>query len=98
MTTFEVPAHRDFVGYGARPPHARWPGGARVAVSLVLNVEEGSEQVITRGDVVNEHVYDMIDVVTGGPNLAMESHFDYGTRAGYWRIARSSSVTAPPAR
>ena len=53
-----------------------------------MNVEEGSEQAISRGDAVNEHVYDMIDVLTGGPNLSMESHFDYGTRAGYWRIAR----------
>ena len=88
MTAFQVPAHRNFVGYGAHPPHAHWPGGARVAVSLVLNVEEGSEQAVTRGDAVNEHVYDMIDLVTGGPNLTMESHFDYGTRAGYWRIAR----------
>jgi allantoinase len=88
MKAFQVPAHRNFVGYGAHPPHPQWPGGARVAVSLVMNVEEGSEQAVSRGDAVNEHVYDMIDVVTGGANLTMESHFDYGTRAGYWRIAR----------
>jgi allantoinase len=88
MSNFEVPAHRNFVGYGAHPHHAQWPHGARVAVSLVLNVEEGSEQAVSRGDAVNEHVYDMIDVVTSGPNLSMESHFDYGPRAGYWRIAR----------
>ena len=88
MSNFEVPAHRNLVGYGAHPPHAQWPNGARVAVSLVLNVEEGSEQAVSRGDAVNEHVYDMIDVVTGSPNLSMESHFDYGPRAGYWRIAR----------
>src|SRR5262245_54044515 len=88
MSEFTVPDHRNLVGYGPRPPRTEWPGGARVAVSLVLNVEEGSEQAISRGDAVNEHVYDMIDVVTGGPNLAMESHFDYGPRAGYWRIVR----------
>lgn len=86
MKSFHVPSHRNFVGYGPNPPHAQWPDGARVAVSLVLNVEEGSEQAVSRGDAVNEHVYDMIDVVGGGPNLTMESHFDYGTRAGYWRI------------
>jgi allantoinase len=88
MTAHQVPAHRNLIGYGAQPPHPHWPGGARVAVSLVMNVEEGSEQAVSRGDAVNEHIYDMIDVVTGGPNLTMESHFDYGTRAGYWRIAR----------
>ena len=81
------PSHRNFIGHGPNPPHAHWPGGARVAVSLVLNVEEGSEQAVSRGDQVNEHVYDMIDNVEG-VNLAMESHFDYGTRAGYWRIVR----------
>jgi peptidoglycan/xylan/chitin deacetylase (PgdA/CDA1 family) len=80
--------HRDFRGYGADPPHAGWPGGARVAVSLVMNVEEGAERAVSRGDPVNEPVYDMIDEIVGQPNLAMESHFDYGTRAGYWRIMR----------
>jgi allantoinase len=79
---------RDFAGYGEHPPFADWPGGARVAVSLVLNVEEGSERAVSRGDAVNEPVYDMIDEIVGQPNLAMESHFDYGTRAGYWRIMR----------
>jgi len=79
---------RDLAGYGANPPHAEWPGGARVAVSLVLNVEEGSERAVSRGDPENEPVYDMIDDIRGQPNLTMESHFDYGTRAGYWRIVR----------
>jgi hypothetical protein len=88
MPPFEVPAHRNLAGYGAHPPHPHWPDGARVAVSLVVNVEEGSEQAVSRGDAVNEHVYDMIDAIAGGPNLTMESHFDYGTRAGYWRIVR----------
>jgi peptidoglycan/xylan/chitin deacetylase (PgdA/CDA1 family) len=88
MTDFVTPSHRNFLGYGPNPPQARWPGDAHVAVSLVLNVEEGSEQAVSRGDRVNEHVYDMIDHVEGGPNLAMESHFDYGPRAGYWRIVR----------
>jgi allantoinase len=88
MTGFQLPAHRNLLGYGPNPPHARWPGGARVAVSLVLNVEEGSERAVSRGDPVNEPVYDMVEAIEGGPNLAMESHFDYGPRAGYWRIVR----------
>ena len=88
MTDFTIPPHRNFVGYGANPPNAHWPDGARVAVSLVVNVEEGSEQTVLRGDLINEHVYDMIDAVEGAPNPTMESHFDYGPRAGYWRIAR----------
>ena len=96
MTRFPVPAHRNFVGYGPQPPHARWPGGARVAVSLVLNVEEGSEQAVSRGDRVNEHVYDMVDLVDGGPNLTMESHFDYGLRAGmeHGNYTRATGITA----
>jgi allantoinase len=80
--------HRDLRGYGPKPPHAQWPGGARVAVSLVLNVEEGSERAVSRGDERNETVYDMVEDIVGAPNLTMESHFDYGTRAGYWRIVR----------
>lgn len=83
-----LPRHRDLEGYGANPPHAAWPGGARVAVSLVLNLEEGSEQAFTHGDARNETIYDMIETIQGAPNLTMESHFDYGSRAGYWRIVR----------
>ena len=80
--------HRNLYGYGEYPPHAQWPDGARVAVSLVLNIEEGSECAISRGDDRNELIYDMIQEPGSAPDLAMESHFDYGARAGYWRIAR----------
>ena len=79
---------RDFFGYGDNPPFADWPGGARVAVSLVVNFEEGSEHTFARGDGWNETVYDMIDDIRDHENPTMESHFDYGTRAGYWRIMR----------
>lgn len=75
-------------GYGPNPPHAQWPGGARVAVSLVLNIEEGSEFAISKGDDHNELVYDMIQEPLDIPDPAMESHFAYGTKAGYWRILR----------
>jgi len=85
-TPAPLPSYRNLVGYGGHPPQVQWPNGARVAVSLVLNIEEGSEQTFSRGDPVNETIYDMVDVLQGVPNLTMESHFDYGSRAGYWRI------------
>jgi len=78
---------RDFRGYGGRPPDPRWPGGARVAVSVVVNVEEGAELSISDGDERNEGAYEVIDEVAGVPDRCMESHYEYGTRAGYWRIA-----------
>ena len=67
---------RDLEGYGASPPNARWPNGAKVAVSLVLNIEEGSERAWTRGDgglhgQKNEQVYDMIESIDGQANLTM---------------------------
>lgn len=67
---------RDLEGYGASPSNARWPNGAKVAVSLVLNIEEGSERAWTRGDgglhgQKNEQVYDMIESIDGQPNLTM---------------------------
>lgn len=77
---------RDFLGYGGRPPDPRWPGGARVAVSFVVNVEEGAELSLTSGDERNETVYEVTEEVVGVPDECMESHFEYGTRAGYWRI------------
>lgn len=84
-----LPPHRNLYGYGQEPPVVGWPGGQRVAVSFVLNIEEGSEQAISRGDAVNEHVHDMMHEVRNADDLAMESHFDYGSRAGYWRIVRA---------
>jgi peptidoglycan/xylan/chitin deacetylase (PgdA/CDA1 family) len=77
---------RDFRGYGGRPPDPAWPEGARVAVSVVVNVEEGAELSLTSGDERNESVYEVADEVTGAPDACMETHFEYGTRAGYWRI------------
>jgi len=77
---------RDLRGYAGKPPQAGWPGGARVAVSFVLNIEEGSERSVLAGDDDNESVYDMISTVVGGPNLHMVCNFTYGARAGYWRI------------
>jgi peptidoglycan/xylan/chitin deacetylase (PgdA/CDA1 family) len=77
---------RDFRGYGASLPDPQWPGGARVAVSLVVNVEEGAELSIADGDERNEGVYDSTDEVMGTADPCQDSHFEYGTRAGYWRV------------
>jgi allantoinase len=77
----------DLRGYANNPPYADWPDGARVAVSFVLNIEEGSERSILAGDPVNESIYDMVQAVEGVPDLAMVTNFAYGARVGYWRIA-----------
>ena len=77
---------RDFRGYGGTPPDPRWPGQARLAVSLVLNVEEGAELSRSMGDERNEGRYEVVDEVVGAVDPCMESHFEYGTRAGYWRL------------
>ena len=77
---------RDFKGYGGAPPDPRWPGDARVAVSFVVNVEEGAELSRSMGDERNEGRYEVVDEVVGAEDPCMESHFEYGTRAGYWRI------------
>ncbi|MER7339128.1 allantoinase PuuE [Streptomyces sp. NPDC000075] len=86
---------RDLVGYGAEPPHAGWPGGARVAVSLVLNYEEGAERNVLDGDAGSEgYLHEIIGAppVAGGRDLNAESMFAYGARAGFWRVHRT--VTA----
>jgi allantoinase len=77
----------DLKGYADNPPYADWPGGARVAVSFVLNIEEGSERSVLAGDEVNESIYDMISDIKDRPDLAMVTNFAYGARVGYWRIA-----------
>ncbi len=83
------PYPRDFRGYGGNPPDPKWPGSARVAVSLVVNVEAGSELSLADGDERNESVYENVEPVEGVPNHCLASHFEYGTRAGYWRIMRT---------
>ena len=77
---------RDFRGWGGGAPVRRWPNGARLAVSLVVNVEEGAELSLGMGDEANEHVYEAVELVTGTRDLCMESHFEYGTRAGWPRL------------
>ncbi len=80
-----VTGPRDLVGYGGKPPLVRWPGNAAVAVSFVVNFEEGSEFSVTDGDSQNEAIYEVRHRLDG-PDPCIDSHFGYGTRAGWWRI------------
>jgi len=82
-------ADRDFAGYRGRPPAIRWPGDARLAVSIVVNVEEGAELSLGMGDERNETIYEAVEGVEGARDLCMESHFEYGTRAGWPRIRKA---------
>jgi peptidoglycan/xylan/chitin deacetylase (PgdA/CDA1 family) len=79
-------AGRDFLGYGRKPPQARWPGDARVAVSFVVNFEEGAEFAISDGDSANEAIYEVTHRVESMADLCLDSHFEYGARAGWWRV------------
>src|SRR5437773_1264404 len=81
---------RDFVGYGAEPPHARWPGEARIAVNFVINFEEGSELSYPEGDGVSETgLIESASTDAGNRrDLAAESMFEYGARVGWWRLHR----------
>jgi len=82
---------RDFAGYGQTPPDARWPGGARIAVSMVLNYEEGGENNILHGDAASEAFLSEIVGAAQWPGQRhwnMESIYDYGARAGFWRLHR----------
>jgi peptidoglycan/xylan/chitin deacetylase (PgdA/CDA1 family) len=79
------PSGRDFLGYAGSPPHPHWPGRAKVALSFVVNFEEGAEFSVSEGDPVNEAIYE-VDHRLEGPDPCIESHFEYGLRAGWWRI------------
>ncbi len=82
---------RDFRGYGANAPDAQWPGGAKIAVSLVLNYEEGGENNILHGDGQSEAFLSDIAGAAPWPGMRhwnMESIYDYGARAGFWRLHR----------
>ena len=81
---------RDLVGYGRDVPHADWPGGARVAIQFVLNYEEGGESSVLHGDPASEQFLSEIAGAAAYParHLSMESIYEYGSRAGAWRILR----------
>jgi len=81
---------RDLVGYGRTPPHAKWPGDARIAVQFVLNYEEGSENCVLHGDLGSEQ---FLSEIVGAEaydarHMSMESIYEYGSRAGVWRILK----------
>ena len=81
---------RDLVGYGPVPPHAQWPDGARIAVQFVLNYEEGAENCVLHGDAASETF--LSEIIGAQPfamrHMSMESLYEYGSRAGLWRLLR----------
>jgi putative urate catabolism protein len=85
-----APYPRDLAGYGRHPPHADWPGGARIAVQFVLNYEEGAENCVLHGDRASETF--LSEIIGAQPyamrHLSMESIYEYGSRVGYWRVLR----------
>ena len=89
---------RDLEGYGAQPPHPRWPGGARIALQFVLNYEEGSESSVLHGDAASET---FLSEIVGAQafadrHLSMESLYEYGARAGVWRVLRAFAERGMP--
>ena len=90
---------RDMCGYGANPPDPKWPGGARVAVQFVVNYEEGGENCILHGDAASEAF--LSEVVGAAPwpgkrHWNMESIYEYGARAGFWRLHRMFTEAGVP--
>lgn len=81
---------RDLIGYGANPPKANWPGDARIAVQFVLNYEEGGENCVLHGDSHSEVFLSEIIGAQAYPDrhMSMESIYEYGSRAGVWRVLR----------
>jgi putative urate catabolism protein len=89
MTTYDN-YPRDLIGYGRNPQHPRWPGQARIALQFVLNYEEGAENNVLHGDAGSET---FLSEMIGAPSfpmrhMSMESLYEYGSRAGLWRLLR----------
>jgi putative urate catabolism protein len=89
---------RDLVGYGRDPPHARWPAGAQIALQFVLNFEEGAEHCVLDGDAASEVFLSEIVNAQAFPmrHMSMESLYEYGSRAGLWRVLRAFERRALP--
>lgn len=82
---------RDLIGYGRRPPDAKWPGGARLALQIVMNYEEGGERSVLHGDSESEAFLQEVvgaEPIRGMRNLQVESIYEYGSRVGIWRLLR----------
>jgi len=85
------PYPRDLIGYGPTPPYPHWPNDARIAVQFVVNYEEGGENSVLHGDAASETFLSDIanaQPVIGARHISMESLYDYGSRAGFWRLMR----------
>jgi len=93
-----TPYPRDLVGYGRRPPHPRWPNAARIAVQFVLNHEEGAENSVLDGDPASETFLSEITSAQAFPmrHMSMESLYEYGSRAGLWRVLRAFEARRLP--
>ena len=90
---------RDMYGYGQTPPAAKWPGDARIAVQFVLNYEEGGENCVLHGDAASEAFLSEIVGAAQWPGQRhwnMESIYEYGARAGFWRLHRLLTEKAVP--
>ena len=90
---------RDLIGYGRNPPDPRWPNGAKIAVQCVLNYEEGGENNILHGDAASEAFLSEIvgaQALHGVRHMNMESIYEYGSRAGFWRLHRMFTERAMP--
>ena len=97
MTHSDYP--RDMIGYGRTPPHANWPGGARIALQFVLNYEEGGENCVLHGDAASEAFLSEIvgaQAIPGMRHMNMESIYEYGSRAGFWRLWRMFTSRKAP--
>lgn len=97
--TDTAPYPRDMIGYGRTPPDPKWPGGARVAVQFVVNYEEGGENCILHGDAASEAF--LSDVLGAQPwpgqrHMNVESMYEYGSRAGFWRLWRMFGARGMP--
>jgi peptidoglycan/xylan/chitin deacetylase (PgdA/CDA1 family) len=80
-------SERDFIGYGDERPDVAWPGDALLALSIVVNFEEGAERTPLYGDAECDPMSEAFAAVTGGRDLRIESLFEYGTRRGFWRLS-----------
>ena len=89
---------RDLIGYGEHPPHAQWPGQARIAVQFVLNYEEGGENSVLHGDAGSEQFLSEMFNPPAFParHLSMEGIYEYGSRAGVWRLLREFEKRGMP--
>ena len=89
MTDHSYP--RDIIGYADQPPHANWPNEARIAVQFVINYEEGGENCVLHGDPASEKFLSEIvgaDAIANMRHMNMESIYEFGSRAGFWRLHR----------